>query len=268
MRRVSRWVFVATVAIAAAACQQQGAGAKAGGDGGMAGNPAEPATEEQKTLYALGMSLGRQVGQFDLSKDELQYVKAGLDAQVLGTKPAVEIQAYGPKLPELARTRTQARAAKEKEKSKEFLEKAKAEQGVTATPSGILIKVEKEGTGPSPTESDTVKVHYKGTLIDGKEFDSSYSRNEPATFPLSGVVPCWREGLTKLKVGSKARIICPSDLAYGDRGAGGMIPGGAALIFEVELLEIVPAEQNPMAPPPGHPGTRPTPPPPPPPSRK
>jgi FKBP-type peptidyl-prolyl cis-trans isomerase FkpA len=257
MKRGSWWVCVAAVAIAAGACKQQGQGqgeGQAQKPAGESGTPSKPATDEQKTLYALGMSVGRQVAQFDLSREELEYVKAGLEAQVLGTEAAVEMQTYGPKLSEMARNRSQARAAKEKEKSQAFLEKAKQESGVTALPSGILIKIEKEGQGASPTDKDTVKVHYKGTLINGKEFDSSYSRNEPATFPLGGVVPCWREGLQKLKVGAKARIICPSDLAYGDRGAGPMIPGGAALIFDVELMEILPQDQNPMGALPGQPG--------------
>ena len=96
------------------------------------------------------------------------------------------------------------------------------------------------GTGESPKASDTVKVHYRGTLIDGTEFDSSYARNEPAEFQLQGVIPCWTEGLQKMKVGGKGRLVCPSDLAYGDNG-NQAIPGGAALVFDVELLEIVTA---------------------------
>jgi FKBP-type peptidyl-prolyl cis-trans isomerase FkpA len=269
MQRVSRWAGLASVVVLAAGCPQQDKDQKAAAGGGTSamsadgGTPTAPATEEQKTLYALGLSVGRQVSQFDLSKEELEYVKAGMEAQVTGATPAVEIQTYGPKLSEMARTRSTARAAKEKEKSKEFLEKARQEQGATTTPSGIVIKTLNEGNGPMPTEADTVKVHYKGTLTNGKEFDSSYSRNEPTTFPLGGVVPCWREALQKMKVGGKARIVCPSDLAYGDRGAGPNIPGGAALIFEVELVEILPPQQQQqpgmpgMPPPPGQPTMRP-----------
>jgi FKBP-type peptidyl-prolyl cis-trans isomerase FkpA len=94
------------------------------------------------------------------------------------------------------------------------------------------------GTGASPSASDSVKVNYRGTLIDGTEFDSSYKRNQPAQFPLSGVIRCWTEGVQKMKVGGKARLVCPSDIAYGDKGHPPVIPGGATLIFEIQLLEI------------------------------
>jgi FKBP-type peptidyl-prolyl cis-trans isomerase FkpA len=94
------------------------------------------------------------------------------------------------------------------------------------------------GTGASPKASDTVKVNYRGTLLNGTEFDSSYKRNQPATFPLANVIPCWTEGVQKMKVGGKAHLVCPSGIAYGDRGSPPTIPGGATLIFEIELLEI------------------------------
>ena len=105
-------------------------------------------------------------------------------------------------------------------------------------PSGVKVTHTVDGTGPSPKASDTVKVHYKGTLADGKEFDSSYKRNAPATFPLSRVVPCWTEGMQKIKVGGKATLTCPPATAYGDRGAGGVVPPNATLTFDVELLAI------------------------------
>ncbi|MBC7704079.1 MAG: FKBP-type peptidyl-prolyl cis-trans isomerase [Rhodoferax sp.] len=105
-------------------------------------------------------------------------------------------------------------------------------------PSGVKIVHTLVGTGANPKASDTVKVHYRGTLADGKEFDSSYKRNEPATFPLGRVVPCWTEGLQKMKVGGKATLTCPPATAYGDRGAGGAVPPNATLTFEVELLAI------------------------------
>ena len=106
------------------------------------------------------------------------------------------------------------------------------------TPSGIAIKMQKEGNGASPKASDTVKVHYRGTLTDGTEFDSSYKRGAPTSFPLNRVIPCWTEGIQLLKVGGKATLTCPPNLAYGSRGAGGVIPPNATLIFEVELLAI------------------------------
>ena len=109
---------------------------------------------------------------------------------------------------------------------------------VETLPSGVKVMHTVDGTGPQPKASDTVKVHYKGTLADGKEFDSSYKRNAPATFPLSRVVPCWTEGMQKIKVGGKATLTCPPATAYGDRGAGGVVPPNATLTFEVELLAI------------------------------
>ena len=107
------------------------------------------------------------------------------------------------------------------------------------TASGIGITTVKEGSGASPKSADVVKVHYKGTLTDGKEFDSSYKRGQPATFPLNRVIPCWTEGVQTMKVGGKARLLCPPNLAYGSRGVPGAIPADATLVFEIELLEIV-----------------------------
>ena len=113
------------------------------------------------------------------------------------------------------------------------------EQGAVVTPSGLVYRSLKDGDGASPTAADSVKVHYRGTFPDGKEFDSSYKRNEPAQFPLGGVIKCWTEGVQKMKVGGKAKLTCPSSIAYGERGAGGgLIPPNATLLFEVELLEI------------------------------
>jgi FKBP-type peptidyl-prolyl cis-trans isomerase FkpA len=110
--------------------------------------------------------------------------------------------------------------------------------GDETLPSGVRISHLSAGSGASPMASDTVKVHYRGTLADGKEFDSSYKRNAPATFPLGRVIPCWTQGLQKMKVGGKARLVCPPATAYGDRGAGGAVPPNATLTFEVELIAI------------------------------
>ena len=109
----------------------------------------------------------------------------------------------------------------------------------TKTPSGIEITVLNEGTGAKPKASDTVKVHYKGTLTDGKEFDSSFRRKDPATFPLGGVIPCWTEGVQSIKTGGRAKLVCPPNLAYGARGVPGTIPPNATLVFEIDLLEIM-----------------------------
>ena len=113
------------------------------------------------------------------------------------------------------------------------------EGSVVTTSSGLIFKLVKQGTGPSPKASDTVKVHYRGTLQDGKEFDSSYSRGKPLEFPLNGVIKCWTEGVQRLQVGGSAKLTCPPSIAYGERGAGGVIPPNATLNFDVELLGIV-----------------------------
>ena len=112
------------------------------------------------------------------------------------------------------------------------------EPGAQVTKSGLVYRSLKDGTGASPAATDRVKVHYKGTFPDGKEFDSSYKRNEPTEFPLNGVIPCWTEGVQLMKTGGKAKLTCPSAIAYGQRGAGGVIPPNATLVFEVELLAI------------------------------
>ncbi len=195
-------------------------------------------TEDQKTVYAIGAIMGKQVSVFNLSPAELELVKKGLTDSVKGGKLAVELDAYGPKVQELANKRMAATSAKQGAAGKAFAEKAAKEAGAVKTASGLVYISLKEGSGPNPPAIDPVKVNYRGTLIDGTEFDSSYKRNEPIEFPLSGVIKCWGEGVQKMKVGGKARFVCPPEIAYGDQGAGGAIPAGATLNFEVELLAI------------------------------
>ncbi len=202
-----------------------------------------PKTEEEKTFYALGLAIGRSLGAFNLSKPELDIVKKGITDSVTGVKPVVELEAYGPKFDDLAKSRTEA-------VSKTFLAKAEKEKGAVVSPSGLIYSELKAGTGAQPKPTDTVKVHYKGTLVNGTEFDSSYKRGQPTEFPLNGVIPCWTEGVGKMKLGGKSKLICPSKIAYGDRGHPPTIPGGATLIFEVELLEAK-ATPPPAAPAPG-----------------
>ena len=115
---------------------------------------------------------------------------------------------------------------------------AAKEAGAAVTKSGLVYRSIKDGTGANPAATDKVKVHYKGTFPDGKEFDSSYKRNEPTEFPLNGVIPCWTEGVQLMKKGGKAKLTCPAAIAYGERGAGGVIPPNATLVFEIELLAI------------------------------
>jgi FKBP-type peptidyl-prolyl cis-trans isomerase FkpA len=201
--------------------------------------PAALQTEDQKTFYALGLMMGRNLTVFGLSPAELDLVKRGLSDSVTGKKPEVDFQAYFPKIQELHRTRQTAKVEAEKKKSEAYLETAAKEPGAVKTPSGLVYIPIKPGEGASPTATDKVKVHYKGTLIDGTEFDSSLKRGQPAEFGLSaGLIPCWNEGVPKMKVGEKAKLVCPSSIGYGDQGQGA-IPGGATLVFEVELLEIV-----------------------------
>ena len=121
---------------------------------------------------------------------------------------------------------------------KTYLDKAAQEPGAVRTDSGLVYRELRPGTGASPLSTDTVTVHYRGTLTNGVEFDSSYKNNEPAEFPLNRVVQCWREGVKKMKVGGKSQLVCPASIGYGERGSPPEIPGGATLIFEVELLSI------------------------------
>jgi FKBP-type peptidyl-prolyl cis-trans isomerase FkpA len=134
-------------------------------------------------------------------------------------------------------TSAQAQSQDEAKSSSKKVGKS-SDKGAITTPSGLVYTELKGGTGPSPKETDRVTVNYRGTFTDGKEFDSSYKRNQPATFPLNGVIKCWTEGLQKMKVGGKAKLVCPSSIAYGDQGRPPLIPGGATLNFEVELLAI------------------------------
>jgi FKBP-type peptidyl-prolyl cis-trans isomerase FkpA len=199
-----------------------------------------PKTEEEKTFYAMGLVAARSFADLKLSPRELDLVKKGLgDALTPGKKIEVDLSAYEQKVQEMARKRLMAAAELKKEKEKAFADKAAGEKGAQRSDSGLVYVEIKEGSGESPKTTDTVKVHYAGKLTDGKEFDSSYRRGQPVEFPLNGVIPCWTEGLQKMKPGGKAKLVCPSSIAYGDSGRPPVIPGGATLVFEVELLEIV-----------------------------
>jgi FKBP-type peptidyl-prolyl cis-trans isomerase FkpA len=198
-------------------------------------------TEEQKTIYTLGLSIYQSLGRFNLSPAELALVQKGI-VDAAAKKPAVDIQTYGPKIQVLAQNRMGQAAETEKAAAIGYLAKAAAAPGAIKTDSGIIFRELTPGNGDSPKATDTVKVNYRGTLTDGTEFDSSYKRNQPAEFPLNGVIPCWTEGLQKMKPGGKAELVCPSSVAYGDAGRPPQIPGGATLTFEVELLAINPGK--------------------------
>jgi FKBP-type peptidyl-prolyl cis-trans isomerase FkpA len=196
-------------------------------------------TEEEKTLYAVGLALSQSLSSFNLSEAELGLVQSGLADGILNRTRKVELPAYTSKIQQLQASRQAAIAAIEKKRSQAFLDNAAAEKGAIKTASGVIVTTLRAGTGPSPSASDKVKVHYTGTLIDGTVFDSSVQRGQPATFPLNGVIKCWTEGVATMKVGGKAKLVCPADAAYGTRGAPPKIKPGATLVFEVELLEIV-----------------------------
>jgi FKBP-type peptidyl-prolyl cis-trans isomerase len=203
-------------------------------------------TEDQKTLYALGLALSRNLGNFNLTQDELGTVEAGLADGLFAKDKKVDLDKYGPKIQELAQARAKAAGEKEKEAAKPYLDKMAQEKGAKKLDSGVIYIEEKAGTGDAPKATDKVKVHYTGKLMDGTVFDSSVERGQPATFPLNQVIKCWTEGVQQMKPGGKAKLVCPADLAYGDRGAPPRIKPGATLAFDVELIEIV--KEAPAAP--------------------
>jgi FKBP-type peptidyl-prolyl cis-trans isomerase FkpA len=214
-----------------------------------------PKTDDEKALYSLGVILSQNVRSFEFTDKELEMVKAGL-ADGVRDKSQLEpevMETLIPKLQELQTARQAAATQREKDSGAAYLTKAAGEKGATKTTTGLVYKPVKEGTGESPKPTDTVKVHYEGRFTDGKVFDSSIKRNEPAEFTLQDVIGCWTEGVQLMKVGGKAQLVCPPDLAYGEEGRPPQMRGGATLVFDVELLEIVKpaAGAAPVAPPVG-----------------
>jgi FKBP-type peptidyl-prolyl cis-trans isomerase len=201
--------------------------------------PVTVTTDDQKAFYSLGVLMSQQIESFTLTPDELALVQKGLADGINKAKPVTDPEASKAKLQEIAQARFKAAADKAAEAGVAFLDKASKETGATKTESGLVIKHTKEGTGAQPAATDQVKVHYEGRLTDGKVFDSSIQRGEPATFPLNGVIPCWTEGVQAMKVGGKAQLICPANLAYGPNGSPPTIPPQATLVFDVELIDIV-----------------------------
>lgn len=214
-----------------------------------AAKPATPAaltTAKQKNSYALGMSIGLGLKKQGLDKSvDSPLVVRGLREALTGSKTAMTEDEMKAALQQLRTEFQGAQEAKAKEagasnrkEGDAFLATNKSKDGVKVLPDGLQYKVLTEGNGPKPTKTDTVTVNYRGTLIDGKEFDSSYKRGQPATFPVGGVISGWTEALQLMPVGSKWQLFIPADLAYGDRGAGADIAPGDTLIFEVELLSV------------------------------
>ena len=201
-------------------------------------------TDKDKTSYSMGVATGTQMKRQSIDVDVDIFAK-GLKDSISGGK----LQMTEQEIQETLKTFQQALAAKQAEKTKQladsnrkegeaFLSENKKKEGVKTLPSGLQYKILTEGSGKMPKETDTVTTHYRGTLLDGTEFDSSFKRGQPASFPVNGVIKGWTEALQLMKEGSKWQLFIPSDLAYGERGAGGQIGPNATLIFEVELISI------------------------------
>ncbi len=206
--------------------------------------PAPAPPDRAKVSYALGMDVGTQLHKQGIDVDTAVFAKAVADV-MSGAKPEMTAEesrtimaAFREELRKKQEAAVAAAGDKNKKEGEAFLAANKAKEGVVALPSGLQYKVVKQGTGPKPTLDDTVECHYRGTLIDGTEFDSSYKRNQPTSFPVKGVIRGWTEALQLMPVGSKWELYVPSALAYGERGAGQTIAPNATLIFEVELISI------------------------------
>ncbi|MDB6062609.1 MAG: hypothetical protein JWM78_2712 [Verrucomicrobiaceae bacterium] len=206
-------------------------------------------SDEQKVSYGIGLMEGKRFKQ-DFTVD-IDAFTAGLTASIKDEKPLMTedeikatIQTFGQKLMAKREEEQKVVAEKNKTTSDAFLVENAKKDGIKTTASGLQYKVVTEGNGAKPKADDTVEVNYKGTLIDGTEFDSSYKRNQAVTFPVNGVIPGWTEALQLMPVGSKFELYIPSDLAYGPGGTGGVIGPNQALIFEVELVDIKKPEKK------------------------
>jgi len=201
--------------------------------------PLEPRSDEEKSLYLLGLLAARSVQDFDLTPKESELVRRGFADALEGRPPLVDPSAYEQQVQRFAHQRLQAAAERAKTRSRALEESAAKEPGAFKTFSGLVYQSLREGSGASPRGADDVRVHYVGRLPSGAVFDTTYRRGEPAQITLNNVIPCWTEALQLMKVGGKARIVCPARIAYGDSGRPPVIRGGVSLAFEVELLEVV-----------------------------
>jgi len=236
---VSLAVCVASSAWAAAA-----SGSKTGA--ATSGSTA-PSSDDDKTLYALGVLISRNLETFSLSSAELKMVVQGL-TDGANHHPALDADALQAQVQALQRTRLGAIDEKQKAAGQTYLDKAAAQPGAQKTATGLVYIPVKEGSGAIPERSDRVSVNYEGKLIDGTVFDSTAKHGgQPVQLNLTGVVPCWTEALQLMKAGGKARVVCPSSLAYGDRGAPPTIMPGATLDFSIELIEVLPKQTPPPA---------------------
>ena len=178
----------------------------------------EPTTDEEKTLYALGLAINQSLSNFTLSEAEFEIVKSGITDGFHKKTSKVDLQAFGLKISQLQQARALVVAEAEKKMGAAFLAKAAAEPGAKKTESGAILMTLKEGNGATPKVTDMVKMHYIGTLIDGTVFDSSAKQGEPAMIRVNEMSKCWVEGMQQMKVGSKSKLVCPSSLAYRDKG--------------------------------------------------
>lgn len=192
---------------------------------------------DDEILYAMGAVLGSRVSGYGLSKKELATVQRGFGDAAANRKLKLretDLDEWGPKIDAMLQRRGSPRLAKEKERGAKVADEEARKPGAERLPNGAVVVPERPGDGPHPAATDRVRVKYEGKLADGKTFDKSDSTE----FPLNTVIPCWKEGVQRIKVGGKSRLVCPSTTAYGDHGQPPAIPGGATLIFEVELLGI------------------------------
>ncbi len=203
--------------------------------------PADPA-EEKKTLYALGAALARNITAFEFTEEELKGIQAGFADGVLNRELAVQLEEYGPRIDPYLQARIARLTETEKMAGAAFRDEKAKLPGAETTATGVVYRELAAGTGASPAADDTVKINYTGTLRDGMKFDSSFDGPDPGpvSFSLKGVIPCFSEGVQKMKVGGKSELVCPPEAAYGDRGSAPLIKPGSTLVFEVELVEIVP----------------------------
>jgi FKBP-type peptidyl-prolyl cis-trans isomerase FkpA len=204
-------------------------------------------SDDDKVLYTLGLAMARQIAQFDFDEAELAVIERGLADGALGRDPAVDWQTWGPEIDPFLRDRLAAAGERHAAEGAAFLEKMKAEPGATVLDSGVIVFTEQEGVGEHPGPTAKVKVNYAGTFPNGEEFDAS-EPGQPVSFTLNGVVRCFSEGIQEMKVGGKARLVCPPETAYGEGGNPPRVPPNATLVFEVELMGFEEPEANPDAP--------------------
>ena len=243
MKKTLTSVLAACAVLALAACQKNA-------------DKKELKTETEKVSYAIGMDIGNSLKRLETDIDT-NALRQGADDVLQGKKTLMTqdevmktMQEFAKNLQANQEKKTKEKAGKNLEEGKKFLEENAKKEGVVTTKSGLQYQVITEGKGAKPKATDRVSVHYKGTLLDGTTFDSSYDRGQPATFPLNAVIPGWTEGVQLMSVGSKYKLWIPAELGYGERGAGPKIGPNATLTFEVELLSIgdAPAAAAPAAP--------------------